>query len=224
MDAPPPEDIRPSPRLRILPPSACRCRRFGPPTKPRAAAGGRRRPVPLPLPAEAVYAVRRRRRRIGHDAARCASTRTSGLGRRRWRAPRSRPCSTGGGRLPSEHPPRQPRGRICLGVAHNVGTGHHWATCFVHRTFSPAACFGCRNARGAACGLDQRPAISHPAYDLASLLQDARRDVPAAVAAMAIERFLTAHPELDPVQFHAAYAAPHNDICGSPHNGATRSP
>ncbi|MEO1292076.1 MAG: phosphotransferase [Pseudomonadota bacterium] len=48
--------------------------------------------------------------------------------------------------------------------------------------------------------------IGHPAYDLVSLLEDARRDVPKAVAAAMIERYLSARPSLDPQAFRAAYA------------------
>jgi aminoglycoside/choline kinase family phosphotransferase len=53
----------------------------------------------------------------------------------------------------------------------------------------------------------QGAAVGHPAYDLASLLQDARRDIPAWVAERAIARYLAARPELDPAEFRAAYAA-----------------
>lgn len=53
----------------------------------------------------------------------------------------------------------------------------------------------------------QGAAIGHPAYDLASLLQDARRDIPPALAAEVLARYLTLRPELDPVAFRAAYAA-----------------
>jgi aminoglycoside/choline kinase family phosphotransferase len=53
----------------------------------------------------------------------------------------------------------------------------------------------------------QSAAIGHPAYDLASLLQDARRDVPPALAEAAIAYYLSARPEFDPVAFRAAYAA-----------------
>jgi hypothetical protein len=52
----------------------------------------------------------------------------------------------------------------------------------------------------------QGAALGHPAYDLVSLLQDARRDVPQAVADHAIARYLAARPELDPDAFRAAYA------------------
>jgi N-acetylmuramate 1-kinase len=51
----------------------------------------------------------------------------------------------------------------------------------------------------------QSAAIGHPAYDLASLLRDARRDIPTPVAERAITRYLTARPELDPTEFRTAY-------------------
>ena len=53
----------------------------------------------------------------------------------------------------------------------------------------------------------QGAAIGHPAYDLASLLQDARRDIPPEHAEHAIAHYLAARPELDPTAFRAAYAA-----------------
>ncbi len=53
----------------------------------------------------------------------------------------------------------------------------------------------------------QGAAIGHPAYDLASLLQDSRRDIPAAIAERAFARYLAARGELDPVAFRAAYDA-----------------
>jgi N-acetylmuramate 1-kinase len=53
----------------------------------------------------------------------------------------------------------------------------------------------------------QSAAIGHPAYDLASLLQDARRDIPAGLEEHAIAHYLAARPELDPSAFRAAYAA-----------------
>jgi hypothetical protein len=53
----------------------------------------------------------------------------------------------------------------------------------------------------------QGASIGHPAYDLVSLLQDARRAIPAAIATHAIARYLAARPELDPQAFHTAYAA-----------------
>ena len=53
----------------------------------------------------------------------------------------------------------------------------------------------------------QGASIGHPAYDLVSLLQDARRVIPAAIAERCIARYLTARPELDAAAFHTAYAA-----------------
>jgi aminoglycoside/choline kinase family phosphotransferase len=53
----------------------------------------------------------------------------------------------------------------------------------------------------------QSAALGHPAYDLVSLLQDARRDVPASVQARALDGYLALRPELDPVAFRAAYDA-----------------
>jgi len=53
----------------------------------------------------------------------------------------------------------------------------------------------------------QSAAIGHPAYDLVSLLQDARRDIQTGWAERAIARYLAARPELDPETFRAAYDA-----------------
>ncbi|MEZ5935126.1 MAG: phosphotransferase [Alphaproteobacteria bacterium] len=48
--------------------------------------------------------------------------------------------------------------------------------------------------------------LGAPAYDLVSLLEDARRDVPMALAGAMVERYLKARPELDPDAFRRAYA------------------
>ena len=60
----------------------------------------------------------------------------------------------------------------------------------------------------AACGLlDFQDAVTGPAsYDLVSLLEDARRDVPAALASRMIDRYLDAFPALDRGAFRASYA------------------
>lgn len=52
----------------------------------------------------------------------------------------------------------------------------------------------------------QSAAIGHPAYDLVSLLQDARHDIPVAWEDRALARYLMARVEFDPVTFRAAYA------------------
>lgn len=60
----------------------------------------------------------------------------------------------------------------------------------------------------AACGLldFQDALIGSPAYDLASLIGDARRDVPPGIARACVERYLAARPDLPPAAFDAALA------------------
>jgi aminoglycoside/choline kinase family phosphotransferase len=82
--------------------------------------------------------------------------------------------------------------------------------CFVHRDYFAGNLFWLPQRGGIRRigALDfQDAAIGHPAYDLAALLQDARRDIPPAVAEHYMARYLAARPELDPTQFRAAYAA-----------------
>ena len=82
--------------------------------------------------------------------------------------------------------------------------------CFVHRDFFAGNLIWLphRSAIRRIGILDfQGAAIGHPAYDLASLLQDARRDIPPDLAEHTIARYLAARPELDPETFRAAYAA-----------------
>jgi len=59
-----------------------------------------------------------------------------------------------------------------------------------------------------ACGLldFQDAVIGSPAYDLVSLLEDARRDVPAGLAAQLRQRYLDAFPGIDRDAFDHAYA------------------
>ena len=52
----------------------------------------------------------------------------------------------------------------------------------------------------------QDAVVGHPAYDLVSLLQDARRDVAPALEAAMVDRFLAATRPHDPVRFSASYA------------------
>jgi len=52
----------------------------------------------------------------------------------------------------------------------------------------------------------QGASIGHPAYDLVSLLQDARRAIPVAIAERGVARYLAARPELDASAFRTAYA------------------
>ncbi len=52
----------------------------------------------------------------------------------------------------------------------------------------------------------QGAALGHPAYDLVSLLQDARRDIPQAFVDRAFAYYLAVRPDLDPEAFEIAYA------------------
>ncbi|WP_428535279.1 aminoglycoside phosphotransferase family protein [Rhodopila sp.] len=78
--------------------------------------------------------------------------------------------------------------------------------CFVHRDYFagnllrlPDSGIGIIDFQGAALG--------HPAYDLVSLLQDARRDIPPPCRRRALDRYLAARPELDPRHFLDAFDA-----------------
>jgi aminoglycoside/choline kinase family phosphotransferase len=84
------------------------------------------------------------------------------------------------------------------------------AGCFVHRDFFPANLMRLpgRNGLRRTGLLDfQDAAIGHPAYDLVSLVEDARRDVPEAAREAAVARYLALRPGLDRDEFAAAFAA-----------------
>lgn len=53
----------------------------------------------------------------------------------------------------------------------------------------------------------QGAAIGHPAYDLVSLLQDARREIAPSIVNRMVDRYLASRPEFDPVPFRAAFTA-----------------
>jgi len=55
----------------------------------------------------------------------------------------------------------------------------------------------------------QGAALGHPAYDLVSLIQDARRDIPPAIRDRAVARFLAARPDVDPNALAACAAQRH---------------
>jgi len=79
----------------------------------------------------------------------------------------------------------------------------------VLRDFFPDNLMLLRERAGvAACGLlDFQDAVIGPVtYDLVSLLEDARRDVPAELQATLIERYLAAFPALERQAFAASYA------------------
>lgn len=81
---------------------------------------------------------------------------------------------------------------------------------FVHRDYFPANLMRLDGRGGPRrTGLldFQDAALGHPAYDLVSLVEDARRDVAAPVKAAAIARYLEDRPGLDRAEFAAAMAA-----------------
>jgi aminoglycoside/choline kinase family phosphotransferase len=78
--------------------------------------------------------------------------------------------------------------------------------CFVHRDFFPGNLLRLRDHRIGIIDF-QGAAVGHPAYDLVSLLQDARRDIPPEAAGAALGRYLDRRPELDAGEFRKAFAA-----------------
>lgn len=80
---------------------------------------------------------------------------------------------------------------------------------FVHRDFFPANLMPLARPSPRQMGiLDfQDAAYGHPAYDLVSLVEDARRDVAPAVRDAAIARYLAHRPGIDAAEFRAAMAA-----------------
>lgn len=81
---------------------------------------------------------------------------------------------------------------------------------FVHRDYFPANLMRLDGRAGARrTGLldFQDAALGHPAYDLVSLVQDARRDVAPAARDAAIERYFAARPSVVREDFTAAMAA-----------------
>jgi N-acetylmuramate 1-kinase len=106
--------------------------------------------------------------------------------------------------------PAQARNEFASALATMLEPLSSGPTCFVHRDFFVENLFWLPQR----CGIRrvgiidfQGGAIGSPAYDLVSLLQDARRDIPEEVEKSSIATYLARRRELDPVEFHAAYAA-----------------
>jgi aminoglycoside/choline kinase family phosphotransferase len=78
--------------------------------------------------------------------------------------------------------------------------------CFVHRDYFAGNLLRLSGHRIGIIDF-QGAALGHPAYDLVSLLQDARRDIPPASQRRAFDRYLVARSELDPEEFRAAFTA-----------------
>jgi len=84
------------------------------------------------------------------------------------------------------------------------------ASGFVHRDYFPANLMQLPGRDGArACGIIdfQDAALGHPAYDLVSLVEDARRDVAPALREAMVGEYLARRPGLDGAAFRAAMAA-----------------
>lgn len=87
--------------------------------------------------------------------------------------------------------------------------GEGGATVFAHRDYHAENLIWLPERAGLArVGLlDFQDAVrAHPAWDLLSLLQDARRDVPEELETAMLDRYLTARPEIDRHTFRADYA------------------
>jgi N-acetylmuramate 1-kinase len=78
--------------------------------------------------------------------------------------------------------------------------------CFVHRDYFAGNLLWLPDRRVGIIDF-QGAALGHPAYDLVSLTQDARRDIPPAWRDRAVSRFLAVRSELDPAAFAAAFTA-----------------
>ena len=89
-------------------------------------------------------------------------------------------------------------------------SGEAGASVFTHRDYHAENLLWLPEREGAAgVGLlDFQDAVrGHPAWDLVSLLQDARRDVPLDVETAMLTRYLAARPEVEAEAFQADYAA-----------------
>ena len=88
--------------------------------------------------------------------------------------------------------------------------GEQGASVFIHRDYHAENLLWLDERQGLArVGLlDFQDALrAHPSWDLSSLLQDARRDVPEALERAMVARYLAGRPGLDPDRFRAEYAA-----------------
>ena len=106
--------------------------------------------------------------------------------------------------------PTAARQDVAAGLHESLAPLRDGPRCMVHRDFFAGNLIDLPDRPGPrSIGIIdfQGAAIGHPAYDLMSLLQDARRDIDPAVEAVVIRHYLAQRPELDPVGFRAAYAA-----------------
>lgn len=109
------------------------------------------------------------------------------------------------------HPaPAAARADVAAGLMAMLSSATAGPRCFVHRDFFAGNLLWLPDrTRVRRVGVIdfQGASIGHPAYDLVSLVQDARRDVPRGVAQRAVTLYLNSRPELDPAAFRAAFTA-----------------
>lgn len=103
-------------------------------------------------------------------------------------------------------PPRAARDDVAAALAATLQAVAGFPSCFVHRDYFAGNLLRLPDHRVGIIDF-QGAALGHPAYDLVSLLQDARRDIPPASRQRALDRYLAARPELDPRRFLAAFDA-----------------
>src|SRR4051812_43367355 len=107
-------------------------------------------------------------------------------------------------------PPGEARDAVAAALATMLAPLADESPCLVHRDYFAGNLLWLPRRSGAnRVGIIdfQSSALGHPAYDLVSLLQDARRGIPGSVQHRAVERYLAARPELDPDRFRIAYGA-----------------
>ncbi len=102
--------------------------------------------------------------------------------------------------------PEKARGDVAAALETMLEPVANGPKCFVHRDYFAGNLLRLPNGRTGIIDF-QGAAIGHPAYDLVSLFQDARRDMAPASQARAIDRYLTVRTELDPEKFRAAFTA-----------------
>jgi aminoglycoside/choline kinase family phosphotransferase len=107
-------------------------------------------------------------------------------------------------------PPRAARDDVADALTAMLAPLDTGPRCFVHRDWFAGNLLwlpGRTGVRRVGVIDFQGAGIGHPAYDLVSLLQDARRDIPDGLAERGLVRYLAARPELDGQGFRAAYEA-----------------
>ena len=108
-------------------------------------------------------------------------------------------------RFGAEAPPAA-RDDIGAALAEMLKPVANGPTTFVHRDYFAGNLLRLPDGRVGVIDF-QGAALGHPAYDLVSLLQDARRDIPRDIQDRAFNRYLRARPDLEPAAFRNAFTA-----------------